>query len=758
MFVSGMSLMQPSARQQRRIHMEWSRAQWIGLSQAQIRAQHIFRGEDNNHFAYFRLQISLTAEDLRRTSFPCLITANSRYRLWVNAQAILSGPCKGDRFRHYYEEIDLAPYLREGENVIAAAVLYCDPNQADDQSDPATSLLAVASPPVGHRFCMESAWNGASQEKTLTTGIAPWKVYFDPSFSLVAAEINQNLGAITEHIDLRQIPVDWKKADFDDTDWWIPEIKHPAAESARNRLVGFLPKLRLTPRPIPLLEEIPGTLTELMAGPAFDETGTVMIAAHTTATLLFHAGEIMSAYPVYRFSSGNNAHIHFTYFEKFSKDGHDLPLNRWKEGEPFDGGQQDSIILPGGAVTYEPFWMRTFRFVQITIETEDEALCLLRPAYHRTGYPLVIQTELQSDTPWVSQLYDICVRTMKNCMMDTYMDCPFYEQMEFIMDTRLQMLFSYSVSTDLRLAEKALEDFHCSMEPFGLIQGKYPSAYPQVISTFSLYYIYALYDYYQQTGRTELIVRYRTDVDTILEYFASRLDSETGMVGDIGYWPFVDWQEQWGDAGVPCNGVAPITVISLMYAYALYCGAVLYEATGREGVAKEYTDRQKQINTAVIRNCMSPERGMLKDGPQTEKYSQHVQSWAVVCGALQGEMARTAMAHALDDKDVIPCSFAASYELFRALEQTGLYGRTRELLQGWIDLIAKGYTTCPEVPVDGRSACHAWSALPVYELTRTIAGISSAEPGWHHIRRLPHPAGFPEIHGKIVAGDQVIEI
>ena len=150
------------------------------------------------------------------------------------------------------------------------------------------------------------------------------------------------------------------------------------------------------------------------------------------------------------------------------------------------------------------------------------------------------------------------------------MDCPFYEQMEFIMDTRLQMLFSYSVSTDLRLAEKALEDFHCSMEPFGLIQGKYPSAYPQVISTFSLYYIYALYDYYQQTGRTELIVRYRADVDTILEYFASRLDSETGMVGDIGYWPFVDWQEQWGDAGVPCNGVAPITVISLMYAYALH--------------------------------------------------------------------------------------------------------------------------------------------------------------------------------------------
>ena len=41
----------------------------------------------------------------------------------------------------------------------------------------------------------------------------------------------------------------------------------------------------------------------------------------------------------------------------------------------------------------------------------------------------------------LEEVYDICLRTLENCMMDTYMDCPYYEQNQFPMDTRLQALF-----------------------------------------------------------------------------------------------------------------------------------------------------------------------------------------------------------------------------------------------------------------------------------------------------------------------------
>ncbi|MDE6516307.1 MAG: hypothetical protein K2L18_00440, partial [Acetatifactor sp.] len=139
---------------------------------------------------------------------------------------------------------------------------------------------------------------------------------------------------------------------------------------------------------------------------------------------------------------------------------------------------------------------------------------------------------VKSNEFWVEEVWEMCVSTLQNCMLETYMDCPFYEQMQFLMDTRLQALFHYVVDGDTRLAKKALWDFHCSMTPEGLMHGKYPCSFPQIISTFSLYFIFMLRDYYWQTGDVEEIKRYRSDVDAILEYF-DRHVKENGLVEQV---------------------------------------------------------------------------------------------------------------------------------------------------------------------------------------------------------------------------------
>ncbi|KAJ6086118.1 hypothetical protein N7486_010399 [Penicillium sp. IBT 16267x] len=52
--------------------------------------------------------------------FPVHVSADSRYRLFVNGQRVSFGPCKSYPERWYYETIDILPYLTEGENVISA--------------------------------------------------------------------------------------------------------------------------------------------------------------------------------------------------------------------------------------------------------------------------------------------------------------------------------------------------------------------------------------------------------------------------------------------------------------------------------------------------------------------------------------------------------------------------------------------------------------------------------------------------------------
>ena len=162
------------------------------------------------------------------------------------------------------------------------------------------------------------------------------------------------------------------------------------------------------------------------------------------------------------------------------------------------------------------------------------------------------------------------------------MDCPYYEQMQFPMDTRLQAMFTYCVSTDVRLARKALEDYHCSMIPEGLIHGKYPSAYPQIISTFSLHYIYMLREFYEQTGEAETVKKYLPDIDMILTYYDRKIGDD-GLVGRLGYWEFVDWQPAWAETGgIPAAlQEGPSTIINLMYALALRNAAELNRIFGR---------------------------------------------------------------------------------------------------------------------------------------------------------------------------------
>lgn len=99
------------------------------------------------------------------------------------------------------------------------------------------------------------------------------------------------------------------------------------------------------------------------------------------------------------------------------------------------------------------------RFLKIEIEAAGEPVSFYRPQLLKTGYPLEPGSFVKSKAPWVEKIYHMCVDTLKSCMMETYMDCPFWEQMQYPMDTRLQALFTFVCSVDTKLAKKSASGF-----------------------------------------------------------------------------------------------------------------------------------------------------------------------------------------------------------------------------------------------------------------------------------------------------------
>jgi hypothetical protein len=732
----------------------FSAAQWIGIPKEEYRQKQIIQGDANGRFAYFRLDFDAVAEGC---GADIEISASSRYRLWVNGRPIGSGPCRGDRFRHFVDRRSLRGCFRNGRNTICVQVLLCDFNAIDTFGVERMPLISVADVPAGHRLALEGAvtdQNGATH--SLTTGEADWRVWLDNTFYLKKLPVvSDNMGAMIEQIDFTRTFPDWKEPGFDASGWTQAHAMESAVRTDFMKFVGFLPPLVSEDRTIPLLFEEKEALIAPEAVSIFPLRVEARSSLEVTIPMKYHA----NVYPRYFFTGGKDAKISFTYFERFMEkdaaEGKVPDANRVKRDDSENGvippAVTDTVILSGGKTCYEPFWYRTLRFLKISITTEDEPVALEMPELRRTGYPLNPEADISSSAPWVKELFDICQRTLQNCMTDAYMDCPYYEQMQYPMDTRLQAAFTYVISRDTALARKALEDFHASMTPYGFVQGRAPSGYTQIISTFSFFYIRMLLEYWERTGDLSVLRRYRSDCDVILDAFSRYLDPKTGLLGKTEFWDFVDWQTEWlNNTGRPTAlETGPSSLLTLMLCGCLEDAASIYELTGDAARAQTYRTEKEKLLQNVRATCFDPWRGMIREGPACQQFCQLTQSRAVLTGLLQGDEARRALRHCVEDPDALQNTFSASFEFFRACEMAGCYDLTEKQLGLWKGLLNEHCTTVPETPANSRSECHGWSALPIYELFRVRAGIRQVpgQPGKFTVQ--PHLGDLTDLEGSL---------
>lgn len=727
---------------------DWNGAKWVAALPVNAAGEPVGRSRIED--ALFALPFHLC--DVPNHSVLRLAATNI-YRLYVNGVSCAFGPRKGDANCEYYDEVDIAPCLRAGDNLLALRVETVQGSGLTETEYRVSSLVPISG---DCRMLVEGRAAGVE----LSTGKAIWRACRDDSRTHHYGEPDPYLGPSFEEFHGAKLPRAWM------TDAAICEA-WPQAKPLREPGITSCGEIRgtsLLPRPIPFLDETP--IVDYRAFPM--PGGTLLefgkpVPAGESACCLIDARELVTAF-VEADCTGVGARISFTYGEAFFfpenvPAGANPSLMSFQDGERWRKRNRDDTtgrlfggedrVFCDGACHYAPLWFRTFRYILVQLEAGSTAATIEIPELRRCNYALRVESGIRTKDKDANWLWDISLKTLKNCMHATFEDCPYYEQLQYICDGKLEMDFLYSVSTDTRLAETGVWDFHSSLKPFGLVACAYPAAYAQIIPSFAAQFVWMVAALYEQTGDREAARFYLPTCDAVLEYYERHM-APCGLVGNLEYWTFVDWSPEWN----PRNGAPDAlrrgcaSIDSLIYIRSLALGAHLADETGRHGLASEYRARARKLSEVVLSLCWREDRGMLAEGPQFDQFSQHAQALGVLTGVLTGERARKAMLACLQSPGVVQCSLSWSHYLYEALHRCGLHHEVRKRMDALLPLRASGFTTLPEWAFDSaRSDCHGWSATALYQYIRYVLGVRPGADGWTRILVQPTPMGYSEFAG-----------
>lgn len=604
------------------------------------------------------------------------IFASTRYTLYINGQYVCEGPCRSASDIRYFDEVKSDLFVA-GTNTICVRVMHLTDNTLFASTMKSTYPILIFKADIdGHIIESDKDWLchyipsiKLVNPKTLASKISP----FIPPNEEIIYPLQRVVLEVTEcgqfDFEFKQFP--------------------PS---------GIGQPYYLFRRPIPMIyPQKPVVLKVIKSGDGFIE---------------LDAGEYTTAKIEIDIAANTRAKI---IYSECYQHGEKKTLRDDTSGEligPWD------VIDTDSDVTYATYWFRAFRFIRI--ETDDHSAIKEVRAY-RVNYPFDITGTFECSDPNYNKMWDVSINTLKCCTHEIYVDCPHYEQQQYVMDSAIESSVTMRLTNDTAMVRKCLSEFAASQQPSGLLCANYPCSYIQIIPGFSFFFVFLLKDYLEYSADVEFASRYTGVIDKIFACFDEQVRKK-GYITNSIFWDYQDWVDGWCHGKSPVPPGEAIAIYNMYYACALKDAAYIFRKAGRNLVANEYMQRFEQIKDTINKLCYNYDKGMYRDGSGCDTYCVHTAVWAILADIVpDGELSRVAAC--ISEMSISRASFSMNYYLFRAMEKCGRYDYAPELLSGWKIMLDNHCTTWCENPGEARSECHAWSCAPVHEFSSHILGV-----------------------------------
>lgn len=641
-------------------------------------------------------------KDIVLDEVPSQLTANiavdSKYWLWINDRLVVfEGGLKRGPARNatYYDEVEIAPYLTEGDNTIAVLVWHFGKNSFSHANSGVCGLFFEAISPTVE-ILSDRTWRGGVYDAYEDTG-APF-----PNYRLSESNIR---------FDARKAIKNWNKKIFDGR-------LSPASLSGS---ISDTPLGQLVKRPIPLWKDY-----GLAAYPDVRQSGDTL-----KCTLPYNCH--ITPYLKVRASAGQTIHM--------------LTDN-------YTGGSANNVraeyITCEGEQEYENLgWMNGHEVWYVV----PEGIEVLELKYRETGYDTEFSGRFHCNDEFFNELWKRSARTLYVTMRDTYMDCPDRERAQWwgdVVNELGEAFYSLSPSSH-QLALKGIYELMNWQRSDGVIFSPCPAGNRnqelplQMLASVGWYGFYTQYFYSADSSFVPVVY------DRVRRYLHDvwKTDNDGLVIERPGDWNWGDWGKN-VDIGVLTNCWYYLA-LKAEQSFALQMGKTedARQAAAMMRKIEENFDTRFWTGSAY----RSPDyKGETDDRSQAMAIVSGLASkskYPALLKVLQKEY----HASPYMEKYVLEALFVMNEPEF-ALERMKKryssmlkYAQYTTLFEGW-GIGAEGF--------GGGSINHAWSGGPLTLLSQKVCGVEPTSPGFRTFRVAPQmgdlteaEASFESVNGEI---------
>jgi alpha-L-rhamnosidase len=646
-----------------------------------------------NQWVVFRKTFELPATSITRAV--TAIAADTKYWLYLNGNLVVfEGGLKRGPNPHdtYYDELDLAPYLKPGKNTLAVLVWH------------------FGKEGFSHK---NSGRGGFYYESLIETSLTNYLIASDPSWRVKihpgykdnnqGEQPNVRLAESNIYYDAREAQTieGWQTADFDHSSW--EEVTYKGD-------FGAAPYGKFVKRPIPFF-----SYGELKA-----YANQADLPANGKATEIIKATLPSS--------------LQITPYLQV-EDPEDGAIIEMQTDFYTDGGANNlrsTYITKAGVQEFESLGWLSGTEVYYTIPARVRILGL---KYRESGYATAFTGYFNSDQPFFNTLWQKSRRTMYLNMRDNYMDCSTRERAQWWGDVVHQMkqtFYSFDTNT-YALTKKAIYELVNWKKPDGVLYSPTPSGnWFRELPAQMLAAIWSFWDYYLYTGDLSTVIEAYPTLKDYLKLW--QLDADGLVVvrpGDL------EWYD-WGD------NIDGRVILNAWYYLALDTAIKLAYSSNNENDVAEWQRLRASIadnfNRVFWNNVTNEYRS-----PEFKLDTDDRANALAVISGLAGADKFNAMAKVFSEH-----FNAGPYMEFYVLEALYKLNRPKQaedrMRYRYLKQVEDpGYTLWEFWAKDG-TLNHAWSGAPLYLLSAYNVGVRPLLPAYQSFQIVPVMGNFTKLN------------